>query len=213
MRNHDRLIDQLSNRASPVKRTWPTGWRVAAWIIAVLPCGMLSSWAFHSKFTDWSQPGALPALIALLISFIIGVGTIAGAFSLSIAGRKPPGLRWAALLAVLWLAVNLLNASSTNDPAATGRFGEGVHCYLFMLSASLPMMVISIVCLYRTRSLCPVRSLALAGCSAAFMSSVLLSLCHGVNLHLFDFAMHLAAGITIIAFTMLTGRRWIRLDQ
>ncbi|MCK8353400.1 DUF1109 domain-containing protein, partial [Erwinia amylovora] len=86
MRNHDRLIDQHSNRASPVKRTWATGWRVAAWIMAVLPCGMLSSWTFHSKFTDWSQQETLPALLSLLFSFIIGARAIAGAFNLSIAG-------------------------------------------------------------------------------------------------------------------------------
>lgn len=213
MRNHDRLIDQLSNRASPVKRTWPTGWRVAAWIIAVLPCGMLSSWAFHSKYTDWSQPGALYALISLLISFIIGTSAIAGAFNLSIAGRKPLRLRWAALSAMLWLVVNLLNTTSSHDPAAAGRFGEGMHCYLFMLTASLPMMVISIICLYRTRSLYPSQCLALAGCGTAFMSSVLLSLCHGIQLHLLDFMMHLAAGITITAITMLAGRKWIRLGQ
>ncbi|WP_168411664.1 NrsF family protein [Erwinia amylovora] len=211
MRNHDRLIDQLSNRASPVKRTWATGWRVAAWIMAVLPCGMLSSWTFHSKFTDWSQQETLPALLSLLFSFIIGASAIAGAFNLSIAGRRSLNPRRVALLALLWLAANLLNASSTNDSAAAGRFGEGIHCYLFMLSASLPMMVVSIVFLYRTRSLCPVQSLALAGCGAAFMSSVLLSLCHGVHLYRFDFAMHLAAGITIIALTVLTGRKWIRL--
>ncbi|CAO97883.1 NrsF family protein [Erwinia tasmaniensis] len=212
MRNHDRLIDQLSNRAGPVKRIWPTGWRVAAWTIAVLPCGMLSSWAFHSKYTDWSQPGAFPALISLLISFIIGASAIAGAFNLSIAGRKPLRLRWAALLAMLWLAVNLLNTTSPTLTAA-GRLGEGVHCYLFMLTASLPMMIISIICLYRTRSLYPAQSLALAGCGTAFMSSVLLSLCHGTRLHLFDFFMHLAAGITITAITMLAGRKWIRLGQ
>ncbi|MCC3702955.1 NrsF family protein [Rouxiella badensis] len=208
MRNHDLLIDKLSDTAKPVKRVWPTRWRVAAWIIAVLPCGTLTSWALHNRFTDWSQAGAVPALVALLLSFIIGASAMAAAFTLSIAGRQPLRLKWAALLAVLWLGVNLLNMS----PSSTLKVGEGVHCYLFMLLASLPMIVISIASLHRTRSLYPGKTLALAGCGIAFMCSMLLSLCHEVHLHRFDFAMHLTAGLSIIILTVLAGRRWVRLS-
>jgi len=208
VRNHDLLIDKLSDTAKPVKRVWPTRWRVAAWIIAVLPCGTLTSWALHNRFTDWSQAGAVPALVALLLSFIIGASAMAAAFTLSIAGRQPLRLKWAALLAVLWLGVNLLNMS----PSSTLKVGEGVHCYLFMLLASLPMIVISIASLHRTRSLYPGKTLALAGCGIAFMCSMLLSLCHEVHLHRFDFAMHLTAGLSIIILTVLAGRRWVRLS-
>ncbi|QII40192.1 DUF1109 domain-containing protein [Rouxiella badensis] len=208
MRNHDLLIDKLSDTAKPVKRVWPTRWRVAAWIIAVLPCGTLTSWALHNRFTDWSQAGAVPALVALLLSFIIGASAMAAAFTLSIAGRQPLRLKWAALLAALWLGGNLLNMS----PSSTLKVGEGVHCYLFMLLASLPMIVISIASLHRTRSLYPGKTLALAGCGIAFMCSMLLSLCHEVHLHRFDFAMHLTAGLSIIILTVLAGRRWVRLS-
>lgn len=213
MRSHDPLIDKLSASAQPVKRIWPTSWRVAAWIAAVLPCGMLTSWGLHNKFTNWSQTGSLLAILSLLLAFVIGAFAIAAAFNLSIAGRQPMRLKWAALLAVIWLAVNLLNTSFSSDHAGIGKFGEGLHCYLFMLSASLPMIVISIVGLYRTRSLYPGQTLALAGCGIAFMSSTLLTLCHDIHLHSLDFAMHLAAGITIVIITMLSGRRWIRLSE
>ena len=213
MRNHDPLIDKLSDSVPPVKRTWPTGWRVAAWIALALPCGMLSSWALHTRFTDWTQSGALMALATLLLSLAIGACTLAGAFDLSIAGRRPPGLRPAALLAVLWLALNVLNTAPEAGGTEHGHIGEGIHCYLFMLSASLPMMVIAIISLYRTRSLYPRQSLALAGCSIAFMSSMLLSLCHEIHLHALDFAMHLAAGVTIVVLTVLLGRRWIGLGR
>lgn len=213
MKNHDQLIDTLSQSARPVKRTWPVGWRVMAWIITVLPCGTLSSWAWHSHFTDWSRPGAWLAMLTLLLAFGLGAGAMAGAFTLSIAGRKPLRLRWAALLAFVWLAINLLNTASAAPPSGAGRFGEGVHCYLFMLSASLPMMVISIICLNRTRSLYPRQSLALAGAGIAFMSSTLLSMCHEIHLHRLDFTMHLAAGVTIVLLTVLSGRRWIQLSR
>lgn len=209
MKNHDQLIDELSQTIRPVKRTWPTGWRVAAWAAAVLPCGMLTSWALHSQFTDWSQPGSWLALVTLLLSLGIGTGAMAGAFTLSLAGRPPLRLKWAALPGIVWLAINLLNSSAS--PA--WHPGEGIHCYLFMLTASLPMIVISIACLHRTRSLYPGQSLALAGAGVAFMSSMLLSLCHEVHLHWLDFAMHLAAGVTIVVLTVLCGRRWIALSR
>ncbi|WP_312042368.1 DUF1109 domain-containing protein [Erwinia sp.] len=212
MRNHDRFIDQLSDSARPVKRLWPTGWRVAAWVALALPCGMLSSWALHGRFTDWSRPDALPALAGLLLAFVLGTGAMAGAFTLSLAGRRPVRLKWLGILALIWLALNLGNMSSTAPPAGAGQFGEGVHCYLFMLSASLPMTVIAVAALYRSRSLYPGKSLALAGGGIAFMSSMLLSLCHQTHLHMLDFIMHLAAGLTITAVTVLAGRRWVRLD-
>lgn len=211
MRNHDQLINQLSESAKPVQRVWPTAWRVAGWIALALPCGALTSWAFHSRFTDWSQPGAWLALIAVLLSLVIAGSTLAAAFTLSIAGRKPISLRWPLLLAVMWLALNLINLSSETPHAGASRFGEGIHCYLFMLSASAPMMLMSVIALKRTRSLYPTRSLALSGCGSAFTSSMLLSLCHDTHLHMIDFSMHLAAGITIVVLTVLAGRRWIQL--
>lgn len=213
MRNHDQLINQLSASAQPVQRVWPTAWRVAGWIALALPCGALTSWAFHSSLTDWTQPGALIALVALLLSLVIAGSTLAAAFTLSIAGRKPISLRWPLLLAVVWLGLNLVNMTSETPPAGASRLGEGIHCYLFMLSASVPMMLMSVIALQRTRSLYPTRCLALSGCGSAFTASMLLSLCHDTHLHRIDFAMHLAAGITIVALTVLAGRRWVRLGE
>ncbi|MGJ0480169.1 DUF1109 domain-containing protein [Pantoea agglomerans] len=213
MRNHDQLINQLSASAQPVQRIWPTGWRVAGWIALALPCGALTSWAFHSRLTDWSQPGAMLALVAVLLSLVIAGSTLAAAFTLSIAGRKPISLRWPLLMALMWLALNLINMSSETPPAGASRLGEGIHCYLFMLSASLPMMLMSVIALKRTRSLYPARSLALSGCGSAFTSSMLLSLCHETHLHMIDFSMHLAAGITIVVMTVVAGRRWVRLGE
>lgn len=214
MRNHDQLIDQLSRSAQPVRRVWPTGWRVVAWITAALPCGTLASWQLHQAYTDWSQPGALPGLLALLLSFFIGALAITAAFNLSIPGRPHLRLPWLLLAAALWLAMNLHSTGFAAAPQPpVGKLGEGIHCYLFMLSAGLPMVAISIYSLRRTRSLYPQRSLALAGCGIAFMSSTLLSLCHEVHLHPLDFAMHLAAGVTLTLLTVLLGRRWIGLSR
>ena len=151
------------------------------------------------------------AFVAELRNVSIAGSTLAAVVTLSSEGRKPIGRRWPLLLAVMWLGLNLINMSSETPPAGASRLGEGIHCYLFMLSASVPMMLMSVITLKRTRSLYPARSLALSGCGSAFTSSMLLSLCHDTHLHMLDFSMHLAAGITIVVLTVLAGRRWVRL--
>lgn len=213
MRNHDNLINTLTSTAKPVARVRPTAWRVAGWVAGVLPCGALSSWALHSRYTDWTAPGALPALFTLALSFIVAIYAIAGAFTLSLAGRPPVNLKGGAVLAALWLVINLLNMSASAPPVGAGGLREGIHCYLFMLAAGFPMLVITVISLRRTRSLHPGQTLALSGCAIAFMSSLLLSLCHETHLHQVDFMMHLAAGVTIVLVTIVTGRRWVRLDR
>lgn len=210
MGNHDKLIETLSRTARPVTRTPPTPWRVVSWVSCVLPTGALAGWQLRHTFTDWSQPGALTALLAMLLAFIAGTVAIFSAFNLSIAGRKPIRPLWLTLLVMSWLVTNLINASHT--PIEPHAAGDGMHCYQFMLAASLPMMVFSVISLRRTRTLYPTRSLALAGCGIAFMTATLLSFCHPVELEMPDLLMHLAAALTIIAITVLGGRRWVALD-
>ncbi len=74
------------------------------------------------------------------------------------------------------------------------------------------MMVLMIASLRRTRTLHPVRSLGMAGLGIASMAVSLLAFCHPVHLHAIDFVMHLAAIVTIVALTVLVGRRWVALD-
>jgi hypothetical protein len=43
------------------------------------------------------------------------------------------------------------------------------------------------------------------------MAVTLLAFCHPVHLHPLDFVMHLAAIATIVAMTVLVGKRWVTL--
>ena len=52
MVDHDRLIEKLSREARPVKRPWSDGWRVLAWILMALPCGVLGSLATGFDLRD-----------------------------------------------------------------------------------------------------------------------------------------------------------------
>lgn len=208
MTNHDLLIEKLGRDMRPVKRLPSTGWRVLRWLAAAMPCAVAASFLVQRSPTDWSQPGALMAVLQLLLAFLLGTLAIRSAFTLSIAGRRT--LSWKALLPIglLWLGLSL---SSIPHPSLPVVESDSVTCFTFLLVVSLPMMVLMIASLRRSRSLHPVRSLATAGLGIACMAVSLLAFCHPVHLHAMDFVMHLAAIVTIVALTVLVGKRWVSL--
>ncbi|HBZ9024873.1 TPA: DUF1109 family protein, partial [Raoultella ornithinolytica] len=158
---------------------------------------------------DWSQPGAPLAVVQLLLAFVLGALAIRSAFTMSIAGRR--SLSWKALLPIglMWLGLSI---SSIPYPALRVAESDSTPCFTFLLVVSTPMMALMIASLRRTRTLHPVRSLAMAGLGIASMAVSLLAFCHPVHLHPMDFVMHLAAIVTIVALTVLVGRRWVALD-
>ena len=206
MVDHELLIDKLSRDAQPVKRPWTGGWRVFAWTVMALPSGALATFLLPRAATDWSQSGAGWTLLQLVLTFVVGVLAMRNAFLLSIAGRSALSWKWFTPLAVLWLTGVLVNLGAGYAGAA---HRDEVNCYLFMMAVSAPMMAIAIAYLRRTRALYPLRSLAAAGVGVACMALTLLLFCHPVEVHPLDFALHVAAAVSIVALTIALGRRWV----
>ena len=208
MTNHDLLIDKLGRDMRPVKRLPSTGRRVLTWLAAALPCAVAASFLVQRSPTDWSQPGAPLAVVQLLLAFVLGALAIRSAFTMSIAGRR--SLSWKALLPIglMWLGLSI---SSIPYPALRVAESDSTPCFTFLLVVSTPMMALMIARL-RTGCSVRVRSLAMAGLGIASMAVSLLAFCHPVHLHPMDFVMHLAAIVTIVALTVLVGRRWVALD-
>jgi hypothetical protein len=209
MNEHDALIERLCRDAHPVKRPAAPWARAAGWMLVALAGGFLASQLMPQGRPDWSKPGALWAGLWILVSFCLGALAIATALALSIAGRRITHWRWLAACAVAWLLIGLMGVTNSTDPV--GHWGDGKYCYKFMMVAGTPMAVIVVAALRRTRSLHPARSLAIAGLGIAALSQILLGLCHPVAGELADLAMHLAASVTLVAVTVLAGRRWVRI--
>ncbi|WP_152082215.1 DUF1109 family protein [Enterobacter oligotrophicus] len=206
MADHDLLIEQLSQNARPIRRTWASNRRVAAWLLMALPCGWLSSLVFQRVATDWTQSGALLAALQLIVAFVTGTLAIRNAFLLSIAGRKPLGWRGFIPLIAIWLGSVMLSLGQTH---VQDHHPDEVNCYVFMMAVSAPMVAIVIGYLRRTRALYPLRTLATAGAGVACMALTLLSFCHPVEVHPVDFLLHVAAGVTIVIGTMVAGWWWV----
>lgn len=207
MTDHSALIAALSRNVSPVKIPPPTRWRVLTSLAMALPCGALASLLVQRPFTDWFQPGMAWALVQLFIAFIAGTLAIYNAFLISIAGRRALSWKWFISLTLLWFASILINMRGLE--AAPGS-SEGTNCFIFMLVVSVPMISIMIGYLRQTRTLFPARSLASAGMGAAYIASVLLSLCHPIHLNLLDVVQHLLAAATIVMATIISGWRWVK---
>jgi len=211
MADHDTLIETLSRSARPVTRPLPTAVRAALWTALALPCGVVVTLRLHHGWTDWSRPGAVWPMIALVLSFGLGALGIVTAFDLGIAGRKVAGWKVFAPLMLAWLVASAMSLSLSADPI--GLIGSGGYCYTFMTLAGAPMIVLAILMLRRTRALRPGKTLAVAGLGIAFMAATLLTLCHSVDGQLIDFVMHLAAAATLVAVTVLVGRRWVAIPR
>ncbi len=207
MTNHERLIDQLSASLTPVRRPRPAAWRALFWIALALPSGFLMTRLIPHYQPDWHAPVMRWAMAEIPLALGIGALALVLAFDGSIAGRERRGGAMLGVLALLWLAINAANiAVSPYHPA---HLGAGMYCYTFMMLASAPIMPMVIWALRRTRALRPGRVLALAGTGIAFLVAGLLGFCHPGGLHPVDFAMHLAAGLTIVGLTTLLGHRLI----
>ncbi|HGM5488945.1 TPA: DUF1109 domain-containing protein [Serratia fonticola] len=206
MESHEALIEKLGRSAVPVKRAAPVCWRVASWVLLALPAGALASLLLQRTATDWSQPGAVWAMMQLGLAFTLGLLAITAAFTLSIAGRRPLKMRWLLTLATVWLGSVLVNLG--HPPLSVSSLHD-THCYTFMVTVSVPMMALVIGYLRHTRTLNPLRSLVLSGTGVAAMALTLLTFCHPVHVHLEDFLMHLAAIATIVGATVALGWRWV----
>ena len=208
MNNHDLLIEKLSRDMQPVQPMRPTYWRVLMWLLLALPCGIVASFLVQRTLTDWSQPGAMRALIQLALAFVLGLFAIRNAFNMSIPGRRSVSWKVLLPLGLLWLGLSL---SSIPHAVVEAHDNDSTRCFTFLLVVSTPMMVLMIASLRKTRALHPVRSLAMAGLGISCMAVTMLAFCHPVHLHPMDFVMHLAAIAVIIVLTVLLGRRWVRL--
>ena len=208
MADHDALIDALSASARPVRRPLSPPLRAMIWAaLALASGGLLVGLALRPETTDWSRPAAAWAGLELVTSLTLGVLSIAAAFDLAVAGRRVAAWPWLGASFAAWVIAVAGRLAATPEPI--GHLGMGGYCYTFVLLAGAPMALLAVAALRRTRALRPGRALALAGLGSSFLALTLLVLCHAPQARLIDELGHLAAGATLIAATVLAGRRWV----
>jgi len=203
MRDHDKLIDELCAAAGPVSRVAPSWARAAFLVPLMLALGWAATTVFHRTVTDWSLPDAATGIVNAALSWLIGGAAFIQALDMSIAGRKIRGTGWMAFALLAWLAVAAFGIGS--PLALDDAYREGRYCFSFLMVAGLPMSVVAILALRRTRALRPIPSLITAGFGIAFLGFGLLAFCHPAATTIPDTLGHLAAALVLDALTTTLG--------
>jgi hypothetical protein len=213
MRDTDKLIEDLTREAKPVKPLAAPLLRAAA-LLGALLATMMAFAAFGGHVTDTlAHLTHMPFTFELAGAFLAGTGAIIAAVILSIPGRAPawaylplPGL-------LLWLAgggLECYRQVADLGYAPTSMFASR-DCFIFIVSAGLPSAAAAYLFLRRHLTIDATRVTALAALGGALLAAALLQFIHAHGTNPVDFATHIVAVTLLIVLAMaaaeLTRRR------
>lgn len=211
-----RLIDQLSARASPVRRMSSPLLRTLAWLgLAFLVVAMILS-NFDVR-AGWARVIASPdATIEWAMSLLTGVLAAYAVFQVSVPGRNP---RWAWLplpAAVLWIAglgLGCMHEVAREGIAALAFRPGPMECLRAITMTSIPLGLVLLLMVRHAGVVRPGPTALLAMLSAAALSSSAVSLIHhGGESSLMVLLWHAGAVLLLSLLSLLFSRRmfaWI----
>lgn len=209
MRDPEALIDAISQDLPPVRRVLPPWRRALGWAPVALALGYLAT-RILPRFPIAQDAGhAALSAATIALSLALGLHALVCALAISVAGGRATARGWMKAGLALWLLLAMVSISLSPRPFGYVP-GVGSYCFSFVMLAGLPMIAVVMAALRQTRSLRPRQSLQTASMAIAFLSFGLLGFCHPAEMSLADFIMHVAAGLTLAAITLLAGYRAIR---
>ncbi|AWN41369.1 NrsF family protein [Methylobacterium durans] len=205
---HDRLVEELAGRLTPVRRLSAPGRRAVLWGGAALALGLLVL-----PFADLSglhaRLGVTDLRLAAVGAALTAAAAAVGAFQTSVPGRAAA---WALLPLpplALWLGASGLGCLRAWLAPASGiaEAEEMRGCFVFVMGVSLPLSVLLVLMLRRACPLRPNLTAALAGLAAAATAAALLVPLHPHDATATDLAVHAAAIVLVIGLNGLLGGR------
>ena len=202
------LIDQLAREAAPVKRLASPLRRTCLFLagVAALVGALI--------LIRGVAPGSLERLSETRVALetaataLTGIAAILAAFSLAIPGRSP---LWVALpvppLAV-WLAASGYGCYrnwfvyGADGSLALGRSAD---CFVFILTASIPMALALFFALRRARPLNAVPVMGVGALGVAGLAAAALQLFHPFDVTITDLALHVVAVGLVVTFVTVFG--------
>jgi Negative regulator of sigma F len=208
MRDTDKLIEELSRDAAPVKPLASPLAR-AGLLLAGLIAAMTAFAAFSGHVEETIAHLAANARFALELAGALtaGIAAIVAAVMLSIPGRAQS---WAYLPLpgiALWLIGGGLECYRQVDELSyvpVSMFASK-DCFLFIVSVGLPTAAATYLFLRRHLSVDAVRVIALATLGAALLAATLLQFIHAHGTNPVDFATHIVA-VTLLTLTAAVAR-------
>jgi len=208
-----RLIDGLVSDLRPVRRPGRTAGEALLWLAAALLMSVVVTVLLGPM-----RPGFAAQLqqsVQLLLESVLGVAVfvLAGLAALRLGIPAPVGLLRrvgpALVLLLLWLAFNGYGLVHPALPWST--LGERAHCYLDVLVAGVPGMLLGLWSARRWYHLHPAWSGLLIGLAAGVASALVMQFaCMYVPAH--NIAFHLLPGLMLGALGAVIGRRYLAPD-
>jgi hypothetical protein len=210
MRDTDKLIDELSRDAKPVKPLASPLLRAAALLAAIITA-MTAYAAFGGHVSETiAQLSNTGFALELVGALTAGIGAIVAAVMLSIPGRSQA---WAYLPApgmILWLVGGGLECYRQ-----VGELGyvpvsmfASSDCFIFIMTVGLPTAAATYIFLRRHLTVDTVRVTAMATLGAALLAATLLQFVHAHGTNPVDFLTHVVA----VTLLMLTAAALARLE-
>ncbi|MGD9604069.1 MAG: NrsF family protein [Gammaproteobacteria bacterium] len=209
--SRDRLIASLVADARPIAHPGRVARAVSAWL-AVATAVALAGMALRLPFgtVRWAALAESPRF---LLECLCGVGVIVTAAVYALRSALPAALTrsaaWTLPLVLLatWLAWQIL--AITMPAIAPDMAGKRPHCWLEVLLAGMPGLVIGLGLARRLWPLAGTRTGALAGLAAGAIPALAMQLvCQYEPVH--GLAFHLAPGVALGILGALAGARWLR---
>lgn len=211
-----RLIDQLSARASPVRRMSSPLWRTVAWLglSLLVVAGIVANFDVSA---GWARVMASPgATFEWTASLLTGVLAAYAVFQVSVPGRNP---RWAWLplpVALLWIAglfVGCVRDFMVNSNAGLVFSAHGMECMRAISMTSIPLGLVLLLMVRHAGVVRPGPTALLAMLSAAALSASAVSLIHdGGESALMVLLWHVGAVLLLSLLSLVFSRQmfaWI----
>jgi Negative regulator of sigma F len=200
--DNEQLIKALTADLRPVRPLPPPSLRAALWLgVAALLSALVVSvtvgvhvFAIRVVVPRVAWQGAGEALTA--------VSAVLAAFVRSVPGRSP---RWALLPlpgCALWLGASGLGCFANGwglHGQLGGSIGESLHCFVFILAASVPLGAALFAALLRAHPIDPLPVATLGTLGVAAAAALVLEFFHPFDVTVIDLALHLAAVGVVMA--------------
>ncbi|HXJ00525.1 MAG TPA: NrsF family protein [Micropepsaceae bacterium] len=209
---HD-LIDSLARDAGPVRRLQSPLRRGFLFLAAIVGIVLAATLVTNA----W--PGMLSRLqdsrfaIEMSATALTGVAAILAAFCLSIPGWSRAWTFAPIPPLAVWLGASGYGCYrnwfvyGADGSLALGRSAD---CFVFILTASVPMVIALFFALRRARPLNLVPVLAMGALGVAGLAAAALQFFHPFDVTVTDLALHAAAVTLVVAFATLFGVPWWR---
>lgn len=208
MRDTDKLIEELSRDAKPVKPLASPLARAAV-LLAGIIAAMAAFAAFGGHVDETIAHLANPRFALELVGALTaGIGAIVAAVMLSIPGRAQAWAYFPLPGIILWLVGGGLECYRQIGElgyAPTSMFASS-DCFLFIMTVGLPTAGATYVFLRRHLTVDAVRVTALATLGAALLAATLLQFIHAHGTNPVDFATHIVAVMLLMLFTAAIAR-------